>query len=239
MTLFLQFYVIRAFMQNHLKRRVLKCIHYSVMQLVVLLPMGAYAYEPTTQLENSWVMRTKLGATIADSKEQKYISGVLVNKTTEDKQFFDSNISVELETDYFIHERFSLGGSIGYLPQKSTVRKFGTRVETGKVAAVPIAATAKFYIAPYGELSPYVSAGYHYTFFPESYKRFKFENSSGPVVGGGLDWWFQENAGVNLEAKQYFMRTEIENVRASLDNSVTKAKINPLIISVGFVYRFN
>jgi outer membrane protein W len=57
-------------------------------------------------------------------------------------------------------------------------------------------------------------------------------------LGGGLDWWLSKSWGINLEAKQYFMETEVDRSQFTLDNSITKVEINPLIMSAGIAYRF-
>lgn len=214
-----------------------KSINYIFIVVALLLPLSVHAYEYNAE-EGRWVGRVKLGASIIDSTEEEYVSGVPVNRTPAGLKLFESSVSGEIEDDYFVFDHFSLGGSFAYIPQSSGTWSLATRQTTGKIAAMPLAATAKLHIAPYGEIRPYLTAGYHYTFFSNSYNLFKIENTSGPLLGGGLDWWFSKKWGLNLEAKQYFMKTEVDRSQLTLDNSITKVEINPLIISAGISYRF-
>ncbi len=214
-----------------------KYINYSIAAAIFILPLCANAYEYNDE-EGKWVVRGKLGGTIVGSKEQEYVSGVPVNRTTAGAKIFDSSISAEFELDYFFYDHFSFGTTIGYMPQQAGEWSFGTRNDSGKVTAVPMAATAKYHVAPYGEIRPYITAGYHYTYFSSSYETLEFDNSSGPLAGIGTDWWVDKHWGINLEAKQYFMETSVDRTKLTHDNSITEVEINPLVLSAGFVYRF-
>jgi outer membrane protein len=204
---------------------------------MALLPLYASAYDYSAE-EGKWVGRIKLGASIIDSTEQEFVSGVPVNRTPAGLKIFDTSVIGEIEDDYFLFDHFSIGASLGYIPQDAKTMTFNGRETTGKITAIPIAATAKVHIAPYGEVRPYITTGYHYTFFSTSHDTFKFDNTSGPLLGGGLDWWLSKSWGINLEAKQYFMETEVDRSQFTLDNSITKVEINPLIMSAGIAYRF-
>lgn len=202
-------------------------------------PVNSNAYEYSAD-EGHFVTRFKLGYAVVSSDEQEYVSGVAVNRSPPGAKLFNDSLSGEWETDYFLYDHFSLGGSIGFMPQKPQrwIHRITNLSDSGRVIAVPFAATAKFHIAPYGEIRPYITGGYHYTHFSSSFEGFKFEDSSGPLAGVGMDWWFSKEWALNLEAKQYFMETEVNRSNITLDNSITEVKINPLILSAGIVYRF-
>ncbi len=215
-----------------------KFLSYVILVAIALLaPLNSFAYEYDAR-EGKWVARAKFGGFIADSKENGVVGGVDIGKVSDDK-FFGSNFYAELESDYFLFDRLSLGAFVGYMPQNAGVWTFASAEDTGSVSVIPIGAIAKFHIAPYGEIRPYVGAGYYYGIVRSSYEYLEFESTSGPVFAGGLDWWFDRDWALNLEAKKFIMTVDMDASEfTEINDYKVESEVNPLTLTIGITHRF-
>jgi outer membrane protein len=215
----------------------MKKIKYLIISLIAFSPIWSSAYEYRDD-EGKWIGRIKVGAAIMDSSDSETIDGTPIVRPGSEN-FFTSSASGEIELDYSFYDHFSLGASLGYQPQETQIWTLGSESDTGKVSVIPASIIAKFHIAPYGQIRPYIGAGYYYAFMKSSYDKIKYENTSGPVFSGGLDWWFNMDWALNLEAKQYLMTTDIDTSSLSgSNNDIVESQIDPLVLSFGITHRF-
>ena len=107
--------------------------------------------------------------------------------------------------------------------------------------AVPTYLTAQYHIAPYGAIRPYVGGGYHYTYMIPRAKEFKVKNASGLILQGGMDIVFKDDTFLNLDIKQYFLKTNVrynKTIAQANGNQVTaKLKLNPITIALGLGFK--
>ncbi len=108
--------------------------------------------------------------------------------------------------------------------------------------AIPAALTLQYHIAPYGAIRPYVGGGYHYTYMIPRASEYKVKNGSGFVFQGGLDLVFKDDTYVNLDVKQYLLKTTVKyNTNfATLPGGkqvTSKLKLNPIVIALGLGFK--
>ncbi len=116
-------------------------------------------------------------------------------------------------------------------------------VNLGKVYVLPPTLTLQYHFLPEHRLNPYLGAGINYTHFyhvtngPVSLST-RYGDSVGPAVQIGVDYALNEHWWVNVDAKQIFMRSNVE-VNTALGQLKTHATINPVIVGLGLGYRFS
>lgn len=199
-----------------------------------MLPSRAAAYTYSED-EGKWVVRGKVGYSIIDSNEDWFFGDIPFE---DEYKIFDSTLSGEAELDYFLYDHFSIGASAAYMPGKNGTWVYATKDTSGAITTIPLAITGKYHFAPYGEIRPYITAGYNYTIFRSSYEGITCNNTSGPLVGVGTDWWFNRDWGLNFEAKQYFIKTTSDWSKFTGVDITTKVDLSPIVLSAGVAYRF-
>jgi len=92
---------------------------------------------------------------------------------------------------------------------------------------------------PESKFSPYVGAGVNYTIFYNSDKgevnNIDYSSSFGPALQVGIDYKLDRNWLLNFDVKKIWINSDVKinngAIRADVD-------INPIIVGVGFGYRF-
>jgi outer membrane protein len=187
---------------------------------------------------------TTLGA-VNDSSVQASIPYNTQNSTS-----IGSGLGFEISGNYFLTDNIAIEAAASLLSRKIKISGIGTSnldpkpyayTISSKSNLIPLALILQYHIAPYGKISPYVGAGYHYTVASSSGGA-KISSSNGPVAQIGFDGWVNDNAFVNFEVKKYLMENKIGfNIPTAGGNLVIpteKIKINPTIVSLGMGYRF-
>ncbi len=150
-------------------------------------------------------------------------------------------------TDHFAGE-FASGISI-YSGKRTTISainyNYSNANKTNKkrnLYVVPTSLTLQYHIAPYGAIRPYVGGGYHYTYMIPRASEYKVKNGSGFVFQGGIDVAFKDDTYVNLDVKQYLLKTTVKYntnfVTLPGGKQVTsKLKLNPVVIALGLGFK--
>lgn len=150
--------------------------------------------------------------------------------------FFNDNMAVEM----------SLGINVLKTKYSSLINIAnnynGTPPSKGKkksVFMVPLSLTGQYHVAPFGAIRPYVGAGYHVAYFFTKAKQFKLKNGHGFVAQIGVDLVAKDDTIITFDIRQFFSSTRITYRSGLVGNtSVTsKAKINPLLFSVGVGFK--
>ena len=99
--------------------------------------------------------------------------------------------------------------------------------------------------APYGEVVPYFGAGYHYTFIFSTIDNVQFDDTSGPFLQAGFDWWLDSgNVGFSLDVKTMFMKNitiDLSDQSLPISGRTLTNTVeidDPLLFSAGVSYRF-
>lgn len=106
---------------------------------------------------------------------------------------------------------------------------------------IPSYLTAQYYFAPYGGIRPYIGAGYHFTFSTTKSKKYKIENSSGPVIQSGVDFVFADDTYLTLDVKYLMMEPKIKYDKSFIQKNEKpvsgKLKLNPVFIGIGLGFK--
>ena len=120
----------------------------------------------------------------------------------------------------------------------------GRGVNTGKknqIFMLPLTITAQYHIAPFGGVRPYIGGGLNGTYMYTRSKEIKTDSGFGPVLQVGMDFISKDDTLFTLDIRQYFLKSKVTFKRSFLggNNDVTsKVAWNPLIISLGFGFKF-
>lgn len=150
-------------------------------------------------------------------------------------------------TDYIAAELSA--GLIYFKSKKATVKDtasfFGNpNVQTSKgsnIWMVPVSGTLQYHVAPFGAIRPYLGLGLHGTYVYSRSKEFSVGNGAGAVLQAGIDFVSRDDTLITLDVRQYSLESKI-NYKSSFTglnrDFSTKAKWNPIVISLGFGFVF-
>lgn len=198
-------------------------------------------YNKYGEEETRYIFRGRGGYALTDYNADFFRDGIKTNTVSAEEQFIDSGVAVEMEMQYRVGNHFSLGASLGYLPQQESrwSSSFVSTTDVGKMDLYPLAATVQFYPAPYGKFRPYVGLGGYYALIDTDFEYIEPDTSTmGIVAELGLDWWMSESWGVNLDMKKYFMAMDVDFIRFTNTNLKAEITADPLVIGAGVSYRF-
>jgi outer membrane protein W len=118
---------------------------------------------------------------------------------------FNNGYGAELALTYLFTENVAAEIAGGYLATEFTSTGINKIVN-----AIPITATAQFYLPIYDKMIPYVGAGYSHSFFFNEPANVKISSAGAIVIQCGIDLYFLEtlfhspsfhNVGINVDLK--------------------------------------
>ncbi|HJV86101.1 MAG TPA: OmpW family outer membrane protein [Noviherbaspirillum sp.] len=135
--------------------------------------------------------------------------------------FFSPNIAAELILTY---------------PQKHDVYLSGNKI--GTLKHLPPTLTLQYHFTPAAKVSPYVGAGVNYTTFSSvnllNGAATLEHDSVGLALQAGVDFKIDRNWSFNVDVKKVQIRSDVMASGAK----VSAVKVDPLLVGVGFGYRF-
>ncbi|MGC0372153.1 MAG: hypothetical protein DGJ47_000859 [Rickettsiaceae bacterium] len=182
-----------------------------------------------------------------------------ITNTGNPGQIVSAAYGVEGSVSYFFNANFAmeLGTGVGYMNiKKSEIDKVANAVAEANnttpgdmdrkdMFMVPFSAIMQYHIAPYGAIRPFVGVGYSAMLLNTRSDQISVSSAHGPVVQVGVDLITRDDTFFTIEAKQYFMDTRLkfdkslfDTANQSVDSIKSTMKLNPLIISIGFGYKF-
>lgn len=166
------------------------------------------------------------------------------------RSIFSQGYGAEGSVTYFYNSSFAAELSAGIAQMKmrsseltSVINGLGASgepLDNREALAIPLSAIIQYHVAPYGGIRPYIGAGYSATFLTTKSKNISLETAHGAVIQAGLDFVSKSDSYISLEVKQYLLKPKVtieESLLASGKKSVSKVKLNPLTISIGFGFR--
>ncbi len=228
--------------------RKLLCLSFVTISLVTSTGSFAKSTGYSKSLKSGDIVgKLSLSYFINNSDPQNFINGFPVEfNTTGTKIDEESIFGATASVDYYINENFVMEGFLGFFRTEeidftSDLTNLGGEVQsaTGAVGLFPVGLIAQYHPAPHGDISPYIGAGYHYTFFSSSLDGIDYENASGPVAQIGADWRFKGDYIFSFDIKKVWMETTADFREFSGGIARTKEiDYNPFIVSIGFGYKF-
>jgi len=145
----------------------------------------------------------------------------------------DSQIVPELDFTYFFSKNLATELILGTARHKVTLN--GTSL--GKLNHLPPTLTLQWHFAPDSKIRPYLGAGVNYTrFYNVDLTGLDVDrNSFGGALQAGVDIAVTGNSYINLDVKKVYISTKVKTTAGAY---VTDLDIDPVIIGVGYGWRF-
>lgn len=145
----------------------------------------------------------------------------------------DSRIVPELDFTYFFTK--NIGAELILATARHEVTLNGTSL--GKVNHLPPTLTLQWHFSPDSKIRPYLGAGVNYTrFYNVDLTGLDVDrNSFGGALQAGVDIAVSKNGYLNLDVKKVYIDTKVKTTAGAY---VTDLDINPLIVGVGYGWRF-
>ncbi len=145
----------------------------------------------------------------------------------------------ELDVSYFFTDNIAVEAIAGWT--RHAVKGNPGAVDAGTVRLLPPTVTAQYHFFTKERFSPYVGAGWNYTFFFDerggNIGQNKFKNATGPALQAGLDIALTGGLSLNVDVKKIWW---VSGSDFTLANGAFKgtADLNPLLVGIGVGYRF-
>lgn len=224
----------------------MKKIILAVFSLFTLGTAVVNAQETKTQKDYKWQFRLRgLGvvanesATIGAIGGDVDISNDLIPEL-DITYFFTRNIAAELILGTSKHNVNTVGSDL------SAIGGGIANVDLGSVRLLPPTLLAQYHFYPNETVKPYVGAGINYTLFYDvkagnTVADVEYDNAFGVAFQIGSDFFFTDNFFVNLDVKYILLKTDVTVDASNLASGLSipaEVEINPLLIGLGFGYRF-
>jgi outer membrane protein W len=225
----------------------------SSMILITFINVLGFSSAQSAEVGQTIVkVRAQLAFLQAKTKYSNTIAST--NLTHTGKKLFKAGYGAEVAMNYFFTENIATEISLGLISHKlqtplNAANSVGTsqtfsqlglsKKESNKrVYFLPLTALGQYYFAEDEQFSPYVGAGYHYSFAQGSSGIAKFSGTHGPVLQAGFDLWDNDDMSFNLDIKKYWSKKTNVKYKYLIDtatNAPLKGKINysPILISAG------
>ncbi len=154
--------------------------------------------------------------------------------------FFTKNIAAELILGTTKHNVNTVASDL------SPIGGGIADVDLGSVRLLPPTLLAQYHFYPNEYVKPYIGAGINYTLFYDVkpgnvVKDVEYDNALGFAFQVGSDFFFTDNFFVNLDVKYIMLKTDVTVDASNLAPGLSipaEVDINPLLIGLGFGYRF-
>ena len=226
----------------------LLCVHSGIMAD----PKTTEYYPDYYENEGGLFFKVRAFYSPAKLKNENLPAPTKANAKKPSVNLVTGGVGFDTSTAFFFSDNFATELSLGlvyYRTKKSALNAIfdsygvGTKPNTRikNIYNIPASVTLQYHVAPYGGIRPYVGGGYHGTYVYSSSKQFKIKNGHGPVLQGGVDFVARDDTTITLDVRQFWLKSRI-NYKSSFLNTLadirSKAKWNPLLISLGIGFRF-
>lgn len=197
--------------------------------VMVFAALGLFAGQAMAE-QSPWLVRAR-AVHLDPADKSDPVGGVGAS----DRITVSSKTIPEVDISYFFTPNIAAELVLTY-PQKHDVMLDGANIGTFK--HLPPVLSLQYHFMPEAQFSPYVGAGINYT----NISKVKLlggaatlEHSSwGLAVQAGVDFKIDKNWSVNLDVKKVQIRSDVMSGGAT----ISKVKVDPLLVGVGVGYRF-
>lgn len=202
----------------------------AVLTLALVAPLAQAAPAGT------WGVR--LRATYLETVDNSKAFSALGISFPADAVSVENKLIPEIDVDYWFSPNFS-AELVLTIPQEHDVFLAGVG-KLGSFKHLPPTLLAQYHFLPDSNFQPYVGAGVNLTLISDvklsvAGTRLNLENSSIGLAGqAGFDYDLGGGKFINVDIKRAVLRTDVRAGGATL----TTAKLDPWLFSVGFGWRF-
>ena len=172
---------------------------------------------------------------------------VLLNGSNADSTYrarVSDDVVPELDISYFITDNIAVEAIAGWTRHvvKATAPNGAAQADLGSVRLLPPTITGQYHFFTKERISPYVGAGWNYSFlFGEKNANgttASFSNATGPAIQAGVDIAIVGGLSLNLDVKKIWW-IDGSKVASNFAGGVhSTANLDPLLVGVGVGYRF-
>ena len=193
---------------------------------------SSYAQDGSEWLsKDRFLLRARTIGIFADGDGRENVTGLgtdVGNALTPEfdiTYFFTNNIAVELIAATAQH-KVTAGSN-----------------DLGDTWILPPTLTLQYHFTPDQKLSPYVGAGINYSYFygeddGAGFNDLDVTGGVGFALQAGVDYWFNDNWGINLDAKYIDLNVDVDVNSGSTALSADNVDLNPWVLGVGVSYKF-
>lgn len=186
--------------------------------------------------KGSWLIRGRALAVIPDASADVTVLGGDLD--------IDTSIVPEVDITYFFDEHWAAELILGVTPHDITHKPTG--IDVGNVWLLPPTITLQYHFAPDDpDFRPYVGVGVNYTTFfghddaNPAIAKASFDDSVGFALQAGFEIPIDEHWSFNVDVKKVWINTDVRLDMTAGPTPINAAvDINPVIVGVGFGYRF-
>ncbi len=185
-----------------------------------------------------------LTALPSDGQQVKNADG---SNAADYKARVSDDVVPELDVSYFFTDNIAIEAIAGWTKHavKANSASGNTTLGLGTVRLLPPTITGQYHFFTKSRISPYVGAGWNYSFlFGEKNDnsstgtgKTTFGNATGPAVQAGVDIALVGGLSLNLDVKKIWW---VDGSAVKANNGALKAAANldPLLVGIGVGYRF-
>jgi outer membrane protein W len=163
---------------------------------------------------------------------------------------------IELATEVFLTDHVATELAIGigvYNTNKLTNVAYNYVGSSGHADAqdpkflwfAPISFGVKYFVAPFGAISPYFGLTYSYNIFVTMSSEYNVGNAHSLVFQGGIDFVTRDDTVYSIDIKKYLQRPEVRYNESLIAKQGGKEEVkanlkefDPIMVSVGVGYKF-
>lgn len=203
--------------------------------LLALAPQAANAGEITAETDTfakeRFQIRVRTIAILADGDGN-------VNGTTTETDVGDA-VTPELDISYFFTD--NIAAELVLATAQHSVSAGGG--DLGETWILPPTLVLQYHFQPHEKFSPYVGAGVNYSMFygedsGTGFNGLDVDGGFGFALQAGVDYWINDNWGVNLDVKYVDLQIDAEVNNGTSDLFADDIDLNPVIVGAGVSYRF-
>lgn len=194
---------------------------------LILTLLAGTAALAEAQVEYPWLIRARGLAVLPNASDD--VAGATID--------VGNGYSAEIDVNYRFSKLLAAELVLATAAHEVTISSGGTEASVGSVHILPPSLLVQLHPLSDGKFDPYVGAGGNLTFFyanTGALDLLDFSTSFGWAVQGGFDYKLGERGVFNVDVKYVALATDLE----SGGSSVGTLDVNPILVGVGFGYRF-
>ena len=198
--------------------------------------------------DNPWMVRARVIGVLPDESADLSVAGAALGGSVD----ISDQYVPELDITYFFNKHLAaeliLATTQHDVKATNVAAVGGANVDLGDVWVLPPTLTLQYHFTDMGKFKPYVGAGVNFTLFynedeGSTADSIDYDSSIGPALQVGFDYDLDGEPGgwaFNADVKKIWINSDVTVDFSTALNATVKADadINPLVVGLGFGYKF-